>query len=137
MTLTEHFELKERANGDRFWTLKASRPQWLQDAVRDAHAGESPNDWRYGICHGICEYIDNCDMDETDEVDTFHIADSLVDIYTHDRILWLAERSSRTEYCDEAMDYCEPDSFVDAIGVGQFLAIRDMAETIIAAEPAQ
>lgn len=131
MTLTEHFQLKERENGTRFWALKASRPQWLWDAIIEAHAGESPNDWRYGICYGICEYIDNCDTDETAEIDTSHIADSLVDVYTHDRILWLSERVSRTEFCDEAMDYYDPDSLVDAIGIGQFLAIRDMADTII------
>lgn len=132
MNLYNYFETKQRDNGETFVCLKDNRPQWLQDAVREAHDDEFPNDWRYAMCRQIAGAID----DGLTEDYTSEFADGAVDIYNSDRVRWLADDHTRTAYVDEArneglMNF-EAD-ILEQIGVGQYVCIERMASVMFTA----
>lgn len=117
-------------DGTTFYTLSDDHPEWLYDAVQEAHDGEFPNDWRYEHCLHIVSDIDNGSYDPGE------IADSLVDIYDSDRLRWLADDPSRTAYCDEAQSdglAGDDPSVIELAGIGQYLAIERMASILLEA----
>ena len=129
---SNYFETRERLNGDRFVCLTDDAPEWLTDAVRKAHDGEFPNDWRYRICSAICDELDA----ETDDDRISDIADSLVDVYNYELITWAGEHVNRIGDVDEACrEYGVADDagIIDRISLGQYVTIRNMAETLAAA----
>ena len=133
--LASHFCTRKRGKGPdavAYVTLRASRPEWLQDAVYAAHGGDMPNDWTYAECLAACEEIDSGDLTE-DTVDEH--ADGRVDVYTADRIAWAAEHFGHGIFDEgEAADLYAPDaSIADRIGVVQYCAIRNIASTMLAA----
>lgn len=77
-------------------TLVEEAPEWLLDAVREAHDGEAPNEWRWSRCAALYHAIsEGFDIDEE--------CDSLVDIYYTDLFQWLADDPSRRYYCDDVI----------------------------------
>lgn len=77
-------------------TLVEEAPEWLLDAVREAHDGEAPNEWRWSRCASLYHAIsEGHDIDEE--------CDSLVDIYYTDLFQWLADDPSRRFYCDDVI----------------------------------
>jgi hypothetical protein len=58
MNLARWFEKRTRADGDVFVTTKDDAPEWLRDAVREAHQDDPPNDWTYGEAQAACEALD-------------------------------------------------------------------------------
>lgn len=98
-----YFERRERHNGGHFYATTSDAPDWVQEAVRDCHGDMLPNDWVYEKCAHIFSSYEH-DYDPTASLDSvFEIADSLVDIYTHQLISWLAEVSDATAEFDEAL----------------------------------
>lgn len=110
--------------------LRDDAPEWVHDAVREAHDGEWPDDWRYETCAAIFDCVH-------DEVGDSHaIADSLVDIYTGARFAWLAGNINRQSYVDEAQDEGiagDRASISERVGMGQYLCIERMAAIILQA----
>lgn len=122
------FEQTERGD-ETITTLKDNRPQWVFDAVYSAHAGMFPDDWRYdktqdafGAIHDAGE---GADLVETGD----EFTDGAVDIYTHDRLTWLASNLNRPSYVDEARAeglIGEDADEVERIGVGQYMEAREI-----------
>jgi hypothetical protein len=88
--LASYFERKERASGEKFYTLVDSRPDWLYDAVHECHSSDLPNDWIYTECQAACEAIDAGDLDgDRYGDDSVHdYADDRVDVYTRALYQW-------------------------------------------------
>lgn len=135
--LTDFFKRGERPSEyDRdsmIWTLTDDAPEWLTDAVREAHDGELPDDWRYETCRRICSELDEretFDVDESNE-----IADTVTDIYNADLLRWLGGYLTRAEYCDRAAaEYGAPsDCLFTQIRTGQYLCIEEMVRVLIEA----
>jgi hypothetical protein len=133
-TLADYFETRTRDDGTRFVTLTDDRPDWLQDAVMEAHDDELPNDWRFETCAAIAEWLDGLlDLDDADDM-VSEFADAQVDVYTSDRLRWVAGHLGRVDYCDEAAsEYGSGarDGIVDRIGQGQYLCIERMASLML------
>lgn len=124
--LTDYFERNARDK----WSKADNMPEWLYDAIREAHDGEWPDDWRWDTCYAICDNIDYGDTDPSS------LADGLVDIYTSDLIAWLAADTSRAAYVDDAYaEYGTGEEFsvTGAIALGQYLCIEQMASILVAA----
>jgi hypothetical protein len=122
-TLSDYFERRTRDNGESFYTLADGTLDWLHDAVREAHDGELPNDWRYEICAHIVS-----SLEDDPDADAAELADSLVDVYNVDRVRWLAEDISRAAYVDEADG--PDDDVIGRIGYGQYVCIDRMVSIL-------
>lgn len=129
------FETAKRDNGETFVRLTDGATEWVRDAVREAHDGEFPNDWRYAMCERIADDLadaleDGADMDDV----THEIADLLTDMDTSDLFQWLADNTSRAQYVDDAnAEMGHADSLAAQVQAGQFRCIRSMAETLLSA----
>jgi hypothetical protein len=147
VNLSRYFERATRGRengpdqeGSTFVRLTDDAPEWLTDAVREAHDGELPDDWRYETCELIASMLDERPewLESDDDSDLAHeIADSLTDVYNFDRLTWLAGSLIRPDYVNDAVrEYGIPtDGFdlVEAIGWGQYSCLRQMAEILITA----
>lgn len=129
--LAEYFERKTRENGDAFYTLTDDRPDWLHEAVRDAHEGEMPDDWRYETCCNIAHALD--DEYLVTEDDVFEWADGQVDVYTSDLLRWLSDNLNRASEVDEAYDemgWPQEGGFVRLLMWAQMRVIERMARIL-------
>jgi hypothetical protein len=130
--MSGYFQRKTRDNGEVFFTFVDDRPDWVYDAVMEAHDGEMPDDWRFDICDSLFEEID----EDTDEDSLSEIVDGLVDVYNSDRVRWLAGNLNRASYVDEAVESFgvsdSPDVY-NMIGMGQYVCIDQMAHIIFTA----
>jgi hypothetical protein len=125
-----YFERRTREDGTTFTTMIDNVPEWVHDAVMEAHGDELPNDWRYETCETIFGAFED-DYDSDDEDARYDLAQSLVDIYNADLFRWLAGHSTRYAYCDEALDDgLDMKSIVDLVMAGQFRCIEHMVSTI-------
>lgn len=70
-------------------TLTDDRPEWLQDAIREAHVSDLPRDWIYQECEAACDAIDDGSLSDEDSIHEY--ADGRVDTYTKDRYEWAAD----------------------------------------------
>lgn len=98
------FERAKRSHSDEFYVrLKGSRPEWLQDAVREAHGGMLPNDYVYATARDavvwIAESDVDCDLDEA----RHEFADD-VDLMTSDLVEWYGSHSQRKAFVIEAKE---------------------------------
>lgn len=119
----QHFANAERDDGTEFVQLTDDAPDWLRDAVYEAHDGELPNDWRYETARSIVAGLD--EGLEPDE-----IAENLVDVYTPDLLAWTSGPPLRIHYVDEApQDFGAPDP-AGQLARGQWLAIDRMVAVL-------
>ncbi len=126
--IASYFERKHRDNGEAYYTLKDDRPDWLHDAVREAHDDEFPNDWRFDQCDSIARAIDDGSDDASE------IANSLVDVHTIDLLRWVSGDLNRVGIVDEAVEmfgYEAADGLESTIRFGQFICLERMAQTLI------
>jgi len=133
--LYDAMETHTRAGGGKFVRLKDDRPDWMADAVSDAHGQDIfPDDWRYAEIKDAAASIHNNDGDwETvaDEVEA--------DCYNIDRLRWLASHLERPAICDEAarelgFEYDGDSSDLLAlIGLGQHYERRGIVQRLAAA----
>lgn len=98
--LMHYFETRRRTNGETYTCLKDDAPEWLRDAVMEAHDDESPNDWRYDKCLGIVETIAMCDEVNEDTAYELNL-EGLVDVYTSELTRWLTDYIGRLDIVDE------------------------------------
>lgn len=102
------FELKERDNGDSFYTLRDGSPEWMQEAIFAAHDnGEMlPNDWSYWACAMMADAIDDylrIDPDAELSDCIAENADALIPAYNAQRTDWLASHTYRALRVDDAV----------------------------------
>lgn len=127
---------RTRDSGEAFYTLKDDKPEWLQDAVMDAHNGEMPDDWIYEQCSAIADMIDDYDPDDDLEDATHEMADGLVDVYTHDLNRWYAANLCRAEWVEQAREegLIDADADITArFSAGQYLQLRFIADQLVGA----
>lgn len=123
------FEVKERDNGEQFYCLKNDAPEELTEAVRQAHGDKFPDDFIYRtFAHALdaVDQYDNLDSDTEQE-----IADSLVDVYTHDLTAWLHSRNDRVGYLTEVLE--QPGDFsggFDLLATAQYLEIQEVCAAV-------
>jgi hypothetical protein len=139
-SLTEYFLRGTRDDGTSFFHLSPSTPEWLTDAVYDAHDGEGPNDWRYSVCRLIVDELTGDNADEDNDVDdgdnVQRVAASVTDretTYTSDVLNWASENLSRLGYYhDHVADYGDTGSYspVEGLSIAMHRAIYDMTLTL-------
>ena len=141
-TLAASFETKERQSGGTFHALKDNAPDWVRDAVKDAHQDRFPCDWIYQQCDTIAgeirQEIVHGEIDPDDIADYIEIE---ADIYTASLTAWLADHLDNLDYCNRyASEFGfdnsneAPDNQITAlITGGQWLAKREIADVIIQA----
>lgn len=101
--IQKHFELKQRDNGESFYSLKDNdKPEWLHDAIYQAHDGMLPDDYIYQwVYDAVCAYDDyDGDIDRV-------YGDLEGDIYNHALLKWLSSHSDRVALVDETMEELE------------------------------
>jgi hypothetical protein len=133
-TFFKKLDRKPEGCASRAVTLSDNRPDWLHDAIRDAHASDLPNDWIYEECEAACDAIDEGSL--TDEDSIHEHADSRVDVYTQARYQWAAQFCVSTTYADaeaEALDVGPIHDTVTHLGVVQYYACARIARTILEA----
>lgn len=138
--LGSFFVTGKRNNGETFVSLKDERPEWLHDAVRDAHAGDFPNDWIYAECRAACDAIDDgsIDVDNRDVSDqVWEHADGRVDVYTRKLYQWAADKCLSDTF---AQAESEVNDLLDGVtdtakrlSVIQFCAIQSIVNVMVEA----
>lgn len=117
---------KRDGSEDTIYKLKDDRPEWVYELVRDAHGDFFPDDWRYEAIMDACGWIHDNDGDD----DSGEFADQKVDVYTSDRIAWLASSLDRVSYCDEAAaEFGAGDTATDIvamIALGQYAELSEV-----------
>ena len=120
------FERRERANGETFMTLAENAPSWLRDAVYEAHDGELPNDWRYETCASIVVELDDMELYELDDIDTYPMAEQFTDSYNYDLCKWVVDDIGRgCIEVESALLGSDVDAF-SVIRLAQFETIANM-----------
>jgi hypothetical protein len=112
---TTAFETRTRDNGETFVALTDDAPEWLRDAVYDAHGGLLPDDWTYAACSNLLDLLAECD-----DVDADPYFDDDVDVYTSDLLDWAR---SHTSDIDDVLAEWRPDTLCDAIMIAQALEL--------------
>lgn len=108
--LSSAFEHKARDNGESFYCLNDTAPEWMKEAIHAAHGNMFPNDWSYRIgkecADSIAEILAaDCDSEFDESSDeAWERIDSLIPCYNSERLNWLASHSARVDYCDEARE---------------------------------
>lgn len=126
-----YFETAKRDNGEIFVRRTPDAPEWVADAVMEAHDGEAPNDWRYAHCRYIFDLFMDGSYDPVDLDGFSEIADQLVDISNHDRLVWLMGDLTREGYVNDAIEEGQPfESLSQTIGAGQSRCLERMVYTI-------
>ncbi len=127
------FKTKHRPDGTTYTCLVDTAPEWLREAVYEAHDGEMPNEWRYEKCAGLWDAI----IDEANGgVEPYELAEDLIDVYTTDLLAWLTP--CRVHYVDTAItEFGDIGAFqnqgslaVRFITIGQGYALDQMALTL-------
>lgn len=126
----------KRDNGETFTKLSDDAPEWLKDAVQEAHAGTFPNDWIYAECASAYEAIKDGAI--TDEDSIHEYADGQVDVYTKDLYQWGADMCLTDLYSqaeDEANDLGDDEvgETEKRFAMIQYCAIAFIARTMLEA----
>ena len=133
--LAGSFETRERQGGDTFTALKDNAPEWVRDAVREAHGERLPCDWIYKQCDYIAsdirQAIVNNDCEADDLADDIEVE---ADVYTASLTAWLADDIRNIEYCDQWADEMGGTGDLCAmISGGQYLAKQEIASVMVSA----
>lgn len=142
-SLYDAFEAKERDQPNEygtktFYSLKRGSPQWMTDAIREAHSGIFPNDWIYHSCKNIAGSMSDTDPSDWDDR-VSEWADGEVDVYNADRTRWLASHLDFGSEVDDAVEelgHSDQGIFGD-IGIGQYCVLQRIAYALIQAVRAQ
>jgi hypothetical protein len=132
-TDTKMFHNLSRADGSAYWHLTSDAPEWLRDAVYQAHDGELPNDWRFETCADIWEILQEALHYGTDLDDVCaQAADRLTPVYTWEQLAWFQDDTSRFNWIDEALaTYGQPENGGEMLMQAIGLAIFTMASIIV------
>lgn len=140
-TFARQFVRRTRPDGKLFVALATDAPDWMFDAVREAHGTAMPNDWIYTACAHAAEALAETLAYGEDLDDAAHsFADSNADLYTESLVRWLADVPTAWSWCDEAaQDFgvAEDANLCKRIQTGQYLQLRTIFATLRQAVEAQ
>lgn len=134
--LYDAFVTDKRLDGTEFVKLQDGSPEWMKDLCRAAHGEMFPDDFRYAMIEEMASKI--ADSNEDADMDDVR-CEIEADIYTSDLTAWLASRTDRYGYVDEAVEEMGwPDSgLTQALQMGQvrekeevFEAVRESLEKL-------
>jgi hypothetical protein len=135
--LGSYFVDATRTDGTTFVKLAEDAPEWLAEALREAHAGDLPDDWGYAQCRDACAAYDDGALSLSEDGDDVHeYADNAVDIYTKDRYQWAADHCLGSLFANaesEADELGPSEDTTARLGVVQYCAIRAIASTMLEA----
>ena len=124
MNYSQHFQLKERPNGESFICLKDDAPIELREFVQAVHFdyfdGCLPNDWIYETIHDAFEIL------EVENLDNVNIEG---DPYYNNLRKWL-ENPFAHEYCNQVMSEVSYNYFFDIILTAQGEAKRTIYSAV-------
>lgn len=114
-----------RDNPRKVWALADDAPEWMRNAIYDAHFdGRLPDDWIYEHARAI---VSDLSGRESVDSDTEHeICDGLVDVYTSALTSWLAAHNCNARLVDEAQAeglVAEDATLAQRIAAAQYLAL--------------
>lgn len=101
--LSAAIESAKRDDKTKFYRLKDDSPSWMQDAIRQAHGGELPDDFIYATCSEVADAIAEMDEDATEGEVCDRLREIEPDTYTTDLLDWVRGNLGRMAYCTEAM----------------------------------
>jgi hypothetical protein len=140
--LASSLVLATRTDGTEYRMLREDCPMHgdLRAIIRDAHDGELPNDWRFGmaydLCHALLDYSQPSPnpwtLDDYGDV-VGDIVELQIDTSTHALLTWLADNVNRCHFDDEGA-WCSDDLGSDIgtlAGRRQREAIDTMAHVIL------
>ena len=124
----------KRTDNQEAWCLVTHDNDELTSFVRELHAGELPNDWRYDAIHWILNAITS-EPQETDWSDIpWQYAENYADLATSDLLHWYAQEPSRLNYIDDANEnglIPPAATSFDRLRLGQYIAIERMTCQIL------
>jgi len=134
--LSSSFISKQRDNGERFYCLSDSSPDWCRTAVMLAHDNEAPNDSRYALIRDAAVALADQQYDSAEEAEEslWELSCDLLPSFTAELLAWFAERSSRLSDCDEATEEngSSLSSVTDLLELGHRRASESVLSVLIA-----
>lgn len=133
--LAAAFFTDQRADGSSFVRLPDNAPEWMRDAVREAHDGAMPHDWIYSACCNAAGALAELD-DDDDAGDAAHEwADMQADVYRGRLASWLSDVEGAWDAVDTFVsDYQRdgemPDTLDRALMGGQYVMLRQIFMTL-------
>lgn len=126
-------EGKPGALRKNIYILKNNSPEYVRDALYNAHGGSFPRDFIYST---IAELLQSLTESNTTEDNTTAIADTIqeieADIYTADLTSWLNEHNGNVDYITQALE--EHGQFKDGfalLSTAQYIAKTDICNLFI------
>ena len=111
--LAGSFETRERQSGGTFHALKDNAPEWVRDAVKEAHHDGYElrlcDDWIYQQCDYIASDIRQKILH--DEIAPDELLENLqlaADDYTSNLLSWLSSHRDNLDFCNQ---YAEQNEF--------------------------
>lgn len=126
------FEGARREDDSTFVRTRDGAPEWVTHLVREAHGDFLPDDWRYSVLRDALFVIEESGDDDDARTE---FLDGCVDVYTSDRIAWLATHLYRVSYCDEAAEeglVAQDAGIVERIGAGQYMEASEVFGLVLA-----
>lgn len=122
---TEFYKAFTQDNPRKVWSLRDDAPQWMTDAIREAHFdGRLPDDWIFEHARLIVGEL--ADREDPGGDDHHEICDGLVDIYTSALCSWIGDNARNASLVDEAQSegLLAPDATLDQrIQAAQYIAL--------------
>ena len=131
------FKTVEKADGKTIIALKDDAPQGLQDAVREAHGDKLPDDFIFATFADLLQRISEYDAETVDDLRDsgydHEIVDSIVNIYTHDLLQWLASDIDNLEYLAQAVKegWTVDDGTWQLLAFAQYYAIDEVMQHVL------
>ena len=100
----KHFTQGTRGNGESFVKLAHERPDWLRDAVREAHGDMLPDDRIYALCESAVDFIADGEDGDEDGYGASEFADNSVEIWNSALLTWAASNLSRLGRSQDAYE---------------------------------
>jgi len=102
--LSSSFISKQRDNGEKFYCLSDSAPEWCSTAVTLAHGNELPNDSRYELIRDAAVALADQHFDSAEEAEEslWELSCDLLPNSTAALLQWFADRPSRLSDCHDA-----------------------------------
>lgn len=132
--LAASFKQQTRTDGSTYLT-STDGPEWFADAIREAHAGELPNDSRYALIADCAQRIADDVPDDADEAreNAWEHSSDAVPVSTYDVIAWFADHTSRLADCETAASEIRSDfaTVEDWLREGYRVAAYNVLTTLI------
>lgn len=134
----DQMEVRERVDGSEYTVIKneydLETHSPLYEAIRKAHGDSFPKDFIYSTFLDCLQRLSEYEINSNEKLEDVRneVVDSMVDIYTHDLIKWLASDINNVYYLTQAIDEFECRDGFKALSMAQYLAIDEVMGYVIA-----